>query len=291
MDNRRYSEESLRWVLNREITIKNFTTRGLEGEATELHYACVNDEAWIARACITFNDKRDTNAPDEYGYTPLHRACNYAKFDVVKLLLDSGAQPSLYHKDYMGCIPIDYAVTGGRFDMVKLLLSYHAKDKKRALENLGGAFRTLARKQNLEIVQLFLSACGADIVHSREFYGGYTALHKTCQGIDNSEVTEFLLKSGAKVNAVDSGGETPLFWSITYGQLEQAKIFLAAGAAVNHRRSNGKTPLDHALDNDEDDDYGSTYAAARAKIVGVLEAAGALTAAQLPDDDDEDGEA
>ncbi len=75
-----------------------------------------NDEAWIARACITCSDKRDTNATDKYGYTPLHRACNYAKFDVVKLLLDSGAQPSLYHKDYMGCIPIDYAVTGGRFD-------------------------------------------------------------------------------------------------------------------------------------------------------------------------------
>ena len=30
MDNRRYLEESLRWVLKREITIKNFTTRELE---------------------------------------------------------------------------------------------------------------------------------------------------------------------------------------------------------------------------------------------------------------------
>jgi len=39
------------------------------------------------------------------------------------------------------------------------------------------------------------------------------------------------------------------------------------------------------------DSYGSTNAA-RAKIVEVLEAAGALTAAQLPDDDDnEDGAA
>ena len=44
-------------------------------------------------------------------------------------------------------------------------------------------------------------------------------------------------------------------------------------------------------DEDDDDDDGSTYAAAKAKIVELLEAAGALTAAQLPGDDDEDGNA
>ena len=39
MDKRRYCHESLRWVLNREITIKNFTTMELEHGLTELHYA------------------------------------------------------------------------------------------------------------------------------------------------------------------------------------------------------------------------------------------------------------
>ena len=44
MDNRRYSEESPKWVLKREITIKNFTTRELEDGDTELHHACWNSE-------------------------------------------------------------------------------------------------------------------------------------------------------------------------------------------------------------------------------------------------------
>ncbi len=225
------------------------------------------------------------NAPDEDGYTPLHLACIDAHVDVVKLLLESGAQPSLYHKGFRGWggTPIDRAIAHGKFDTVKLLLSYHEKDKKRALENLGKAFRTVANNPNLEIFQLFLSACGADIVHSRDSDDGHTALHESCGESDNPEVTEFLLESGAKVNAVDNVtyGWTPLFLSITGGHLEQTKVLLAAGAAVNHRRTDGDTPLDRALV------MGSTNAA-RAKIVEVLEAAEALTAAQLPDDDDDD---
>ena len=139
MDNRRYSHESLKWVLKRGIAIKNFTTRELKQGRTELLYACDNDEAWIVRACIAFNDKKDMNAPDDdFRRTPLHLACMHAHVDVVELLLESGAQPSLYHEDHVGGIPIDLAIRYGYgFDTVKLLLSYHEKDKKRALENLG----------------------------------------------------------------------------------------------------------------------------------------------------------
>ena len=91
------------------------------------------------------NDKRDMNAPeDRHDQTPLHYASMCAHVDVVKLLLESGAQPSLYHKDHVGSIPIDRAIRVFRFDSVKLLLSYHEKDKNRALENLGKAFRSVA---------------------------------------------------------------------------------------------------------------------------------------------------
>ena len=84
------------------------------------------------------------------------------------------------------------------------------------------------------------------------------------------------------MNAVDTDGLTPLFYAIVEGRLECTKVLLAAGATVNHRRTDGDNPLDLVLVNF----YGS--AKARAKIVELLEAAGALTAAQLPDDDDDD---
>ena len=124
MDNRRYSRDdggSLRWVLKREITIRNFRTRDLKMGKTELHYACCeNDEAWLVRACIAFNDD-DINAPSIVGSTPLHCACEFGQVDVVELLLESGAESSLCHKNSTGKIPIDDVIRCGKFDVVKLL--------------------------------------------------------------------------------------------------------------------------------------------------------------------------
>ena len=79
MDNRLYSREdggSLRWVLKREIKIKNFVTWPVLSATTgmELTCACVLGEAWLVQACIDFNDD-DINAPLEAGSTPLHIAC------------------------------------------------------------------------------------------------------------------------------------------------------------------------------------------------------------------------
>jgi len=228
MDNRRYSREdggSLRWVLKREITIKNFTTRVLYGGDTELHRACHDDEAWLVRACIAFNDADDINKPNDAGNTPLHFACIYeAHIDVVKLLLESGAQKSLYHKSNggYGYIPIVIAFDLEGFDIVKLLLKYHEKDKKMALENLGDAFGIAAYKQNLELVQLILEVTGPDIIHSRDSFG-CMALRRSCARSDDTEVMEFLLASGANVNAVDTDGGTPLFLSIIFECLECAK--------------------------------------------------------------------
>ena len=272
MDNRRYSEGSLRWVLKREITIKNFTIYEQDQGRTELHYACRDNKAWIARACIAFNDD-DVNAPDEYGSTPLHLACMHSHVDMVKLLVESGAQPSLYHKDNGRDIPMEHAIHDGRVDMVKLLLSYHEKDKEMALENLRDAFVIAAQKQNLEMVKLFLGVC-PDIIHSRSAVNRHTALHRSCMHSDDTEVMEFLLASGAGVNAVDDYDQTPLFNATSWGCLECAKVLLAAGADVNHRGTDRSTPLDMAL------------LMANIEIAELLKAKGGLTEAQLPDEDD-----
>ena len=81
-----------------------------------------------------------------------------------------------------------------------------------ALENLGETFLTVAQNQNLELVTLILEVTGPDIVHSRSI-PGETALHLSIAFVsrDNTEVMEFLLASGANVNAVDTNGCTPLF--------------------------------------------------------------------------------
>tara|TARA_B110000090_G_C13009558_1_gene303630 strand:- start:167 stop:478 length:312 start_codon:yes stop_codon:yes gene_type:complete len=95
---------------------------------------------------------------------------------------------------------------------------------------------------------------------------------------DDTEVMEFLLASGAGVNAVNDYGRTPLFNAVAHGRPECAKVLLAAGANVNQRDTEGNTSLDIAL---------SSRVRVRVKemVVEVIGAAGGLTGAQLPDED------
>ena len=127
-----------------------------------------------------------------------------------------------------------------------------------ALENLGETFLTVAQNQNLELVTLILEVTGPDIVHSRSI-PGETALHLSIAFVsrDNTEVMEFLLASGANVNAVDTNGCTPLFWTTTFSRPERVKVLLAAGAHVNLWNNNGRTPLDNALAEGYGSDEGS----------------------------------
>ena len=214
MDNRRYSRDdggSLRWVLKREIIIRNFTIREPREGLTELHHACILDEAWLVRACISFNDD-DINKPDDRGITPLHTACIFAHVDVVKLLLDSGAQLSLYREDKANWVPICYAICEKRFDTFKLLLSYHEKEKDK---KIGQAFFVATKQQNLEYIKIIMDVCGPDTIHSRSY--GRTAFYGLFERGDNIEILEYLLVSGADVNFADDNGVTPIFIAAFYG--------------------------------------------------------------------------
>lgn len=46
----------------------------------------------------------DLNAQDEYGYTPLMWAVNYSKLDIVKLLLEAGADKTITDNDKHDCL-------------------------------------------------------------------------------------------------------------------------------------------------------------------------------------------
>ena len=279
LDNRMYSEESLWWVLEREITIKNFTTREIKEGKTELHHACMDEgKGWIAEACVVCNDD-DINKPDEDGMTPLHHACRLARISVVKLLMESGAEDSLNDKDRRGYIPMDYAITEGRRNVVKLLLDYlSCHEKYISLDNLKNVFLETANWKDREVTKLILGMSAPDIIHSRDSRGS-TALHRSCTPLFNIEFLKLLLESGADVDAKDKNGCTPLIDTVTWltTSIECVKFLLAAGAAVNIRDRRGRTALDYAQDRAD-----RSVQVSAAKMVETLKAAGGLRAAQLP---------
>jgi len=94
--------------------------------------------------------------------------------------------------------------------------------------------------QDLEAVQQILKNKTGEI--NQQHLDGSTALHwAVLRG--NLEITDQLIKSGAKVNQADQGGATPL-WVATYiGSLGLVKRLLEANANPDIPLTLGETPL------------------------------------------------
>ncbi len=168
-----------------------------------LHYA---RNAITAKALL----KAGANAKamgDYYG-TPLHRAASKGKAELVKALIEAGANVNAKIKSGLrrGETPLHQAAYSGHTEVVKALIEAgaeaNAKDKD-----------------------------------------SQTPLHKAGYR-GNAEVVKLLIKAGAQVNAKNSNGQTPLHEAASWANIEMVKALIKAGAEVNAKNSNGRTPLD-----------------------------------------------
>lgn len=82
-----------------------------------LSLACRVQRELMARVLVMRGAGLD--APDALGQTPLHHSVNTNSFECAKLLLDSGADPTV--KDRFGVSAIDLARAKGQGSMLKLL--------------------------------------------------------------------------------------------------------------------------------------------------------------------------
>ena len=65
----------------------------------------------------------------------------------------------------------------------------------------------------------------------------------TAAATGNLVQARMLLKQGAKVDARDQHGDTPLHWAAGHGYPEMVKLLISKGADVNARDRHGQTPL------------------------------------------------
>lgn len=126
-------------------------------------------------AALVDADRSLANAVARDGYSPLGLACFFKRRDVVKALLERGANPSVPSRD-QGFTPLHSAVA------------------------------TDAGDATAEIVRLLLDAGADPNVKSHE---GGTPLHSAAFTGD-LEIAEMLLAYGADPNATDPKGHTPL---------------------------------------------------------------------------------
>jgi len=85
------------------------------------HGLAIAGDADKLETLISLDKDIDLNALDDFGYTPLHLACDRGHVEIVRLLIAKGADPSI--KDPDDLTPLELAEIAGREDIVKLLSS------------------------------------------------------------------------------------------------------------------------------------------------------------------------
>ncbi|XP_014670773.1 PREDICTED: palmitoyltransferase ZDHHC17-like [Priapulus caudatus] len=189
----------------KEIVENGYDVRQPDAEnVTLLHWAAINNRKELVRYYLSKGAYIDQLGGDLMS-TPLHWATRQGHLQMVVLLMQYGADPSL--RDGEGCSPIHLAAQFAHTTIVAYLI---AKGQDANMPDRNGMTPLMwacYRVVNPDPTRLLLTF-NADI-HLRDRVHHNTALH-WAQVSSNHSVIQNLLNTGANVDATNDKGETPL---------------------------------------------------------------------------------
>ncbi|KAF5385444.1 hypothetical protein D9757_005368 [Collybiopsis confluens] len=100
------------------VSVSSVVAPEIEDDNT-LHGLAIAGDAQKLHTLISLDQEINLNGLDEFGYTPLHLACDRGNVDVVRQLLAKGADTSIKDPDEM--TSLELARTAGHEEIVKLL--------------------------------------------------------------------------------------------------------------------------------------------------------------------------
>ncbi|GJQ78332.1 hypothetical protein Trydic_g3747 [Trypoxylus dichotomus] len=177
---------------------------------------------------------------------PLHKAVILQQTEIIKLLLQHGADPNT--STDLGNSLVKFAFRMKNESIIHMLLS-HNVDFHIFMLKTTPLIRAVLRSTNA-IVELLLRN-GADANQVDEF--GWPALMYTVYMRNSEDILQLLLKYNADVNFEDKIGETPLSTAIKRRHFEISEMLLQNGVRINRVDSSGWTLLIHAVQREDDD--------------------------------------
>jgi len=179
-----------------------------EDGTTPLMIAAENGFTQLAQLFITPENLNDVNAE---GDTPLLLAARYHHTDVLKVLIQAGANLDVKNKD--GITALYTAAYQNRIEMVETLLQAGANPD--ILTKGFSVIYAAAEKGYTEIVKKLIEA-GANL--NTQSKQGYTALHIAAKK-GYSEIVKALLQVGVNTQIVTKTGKTPLQIAVENGHM------------------------------------------------------------------------
>lgn len=182
-------------------------------------------------------DKVDLRAGDVWGNTALAKATLGDHIEVVRLLLQAGADPD--GELDAECTPLMVAPSAA---IAKLLISAGA-DTNRLVDGCT-PLSTAAHRNSYEVAAALLAA-GAKPDVRTEPHG--CAL-STAVAKGHLDLCRLLIEFGASVNLCPKKGWPPLMYAASSGQDAIVSMLLAAGGDVHFQDDDGDSPLTVAKD-------------------------------------------
>lgn len=182
------------------------------------------------------------------------RACELGNTDIIKEYINN--KEIDINTEYCGCefnhTGLMYAAINGHYEVVKLLLENGANPNIKALNGGTALILASAKKENTNIINILLDY-GSDInaMIEDDKMTGVTSLYYAAYNFFEFNV-KTLLERGADPNIeviVYGQLETsPLIAAAAVGSYTSVKLLIEHGADINYKDSRGYTALDYAID-------------------------------------------
>jgi ankyrin repeat protein len=189
-------------------------------------------------------DLKLVDARDQDSLTPLHWAARGASIDILKYLLDKGADVNA--KDVNGSVPLHSTSSRNNFEASKLLIEHGSVID---FKNVSGAtpFYYAAQGGDGQFLEYLLSK-GANIsdLEIKNAYGR-TPLCAVSRDGGNVETVKTLIGLGADINTEDYSGWTPIMLASWRPYKEVVDVLLDAGADLQVGTENGEQLLVDAV--------------------------------------------
>lgn len=181
--------------------------------------------------------------------TALHLACRFSHSQIVKLLLEQGADIAARDNDQW--TPLYAATCWGNADIADILLSHSILPEIDAQTSSGRTpLMEALFDNNTKMVDTFLRQDASINISDSH---NSTPLTLACEA-STADIVLTLLQKGADLNAQDNDGDTPLILASRYGDIEMVENVLEYKPDVHKSRKGGVTALYRAILNPKNKD-------------------------------------
>jgi ankyrin repeat protein len=200
----------------------------------------VYDKNSSAQNPMTFVHNKTSKYLFDYTYKDslFVAAVKHRNLDQAKSYLQLGANIN-YVSKYTGCAAIHYAVENNDVSSLKFLKSKGA-NMMLPYKGMAPVEKALMGQKKESLQFLLANDVGSA---TRVFANGKTLMHRALSMQNGAMWMNVLLSHGAKVDAMDNAGETPLAYAIQRNRTDLVAFLIKKNANVNRVDAYGNRPL------------------------------------------------